>query len=96
MSKKWNKYCVPTFIFVKLSRPIFFIFRRAKEKRLKKDAGRARWGQYFRGLQPTSSSEGGASPGPESGVPRSGANAGDSDHDSDVDLEFNQREFIMS
>ena len=23
-------------------------FRRAKEKRLKKDAGRARWGQYFR------------------------------------------------
>ena len=22
--------------------------RRAKEKRLKKDAGRARWGQYFR------------------------------------------------
>lgn len=26
----------------------FNIFRRAKEKRLKKDAGRARWGQYFR------------------------------------------------
>lgn len=23
-------------------------YRRAKEKRLKKDAGRARWGQYFR------------------------------------------------
>jgi hypothetical protein len=31
-------------------------FRRAKEKRLKKDAGRARWGQYFRGLKPNSSS----------------------------------------
>lgn len=29
---------------------IFFghFSRRAKEKRLKKDAGRARWGQYFR------------------------------------------------
>ncbi len=24
------------------------LFRRAKEKRLNKDAGRARWGQYFR------------------------------------------------
>ncbi len=30
-----------------------FLSRRAKEKRLKKDAGRARWGQYFRGLKPT-------------------------------------------
>ena len=27
--------------------------RRAKEKRLKKDAGRARWGQYFRYFQGT-------------------------------------------
>ena len=26
----------------------FYLLRRAKEKRLKKDAGRARWGQYFR------------------------------------------------
>ncbi|XP_035684602.1 LIM/homeobox protein Lhx3-like isoform X2 [Branchiostoma floridae] len=28
---------------------VWFQNRRAKEKRLKKDAGRARWGQYFRG-----------------------------------------------
>ena len=27
---------------------VWFQNRRAKEKRLKKDAGRARWGQYFR------------------------------------------------
>jgi len=29
----------------------FNIYRRAKEKRLKKDAGRTRWGQYFRSLK---------------------------------------------
>ena len=28
-----------------------FSFRRAKEKRLKKDAGRARWGEYFKALK---------------------------------------------
>lgn len=26
-------------------------FRRAKEKRLKKDAGRTRWSQYFRSMK---------------------------------------------
>lgn len=30
---------------------VFFLCRRAKEKRLKKDAGRARWTQYFRSLK---------------------------------------------
>lgn len=29
----------------------YFIFRRAKEKRLKKDAGRTRWSQYFRSMK---------------------------------------------
>lgn len=28
-----------------------FCFRRAKEKRLKKDAGRTRWSQYFRSMK---------------------------------------------
>ena len=30
---------------------MIFISRRAKEKRLKKDAGRTRWSQYFRGMK---------------------------------------------
>lgn len=30
-------------------------FRRAKEKRLKKDAGRTRWSQYFRSMKGSSS-----------------------------------------
>lgn len=30
-------------------------FRRAKEKRLKKDAGRTRWSQYFRSMKGGSS-----------------------------------------
>lgn len=34
-----------------------FDYRRAKEKRLKKDAGRTRWSQYFRSMK------GGSSPG---------------------------------
>lgn len=28
-----------------------FCYRRAKEKRLKKDAGRTRWSQYFRSIK---------------------------------------------
>lgn len=32
-----------------------YIFRRAKEKRLKKDAGRTRWSQYFRSMKGGSS-----------------------------------------
>lgn len=36
------------------------IFRRAKEKRLKKDAGRTRWSQYFRSIK--SNGAGGHSP----------------------------------
>lgn len=31
-------------------------FRRAKEKRLKKDAGRTRWSQYFRSMKGASGS----------------------------------------
>ncbi|XP_037083340.1 LIM/homeobox protein Lhx3-like [Pollicipes pollicipes] len=31
---------------------VWFQNRRAKEKRLKKDAGRSRWGQYFRNMKP--------------------------------------------
>ena len=50
--------------------------RRAKEKRLKKDAGRARWGQYFRGLKPNSSS------------PIHGGDKHDSDRESELD--YNQ------
>lgn len=37
-----------------------FFDRRAKEKRLKKDAGRARWGQYFRNGNGTGGSNGGS------------------------------------
>lgn len=32
---------------------ILVFSRRAKEKRLKKDAGRTRWSQYFRGMKGT-------------------------------------------
>ncbi|KAI9563370.1 hypothetical protein GHT06_010831 [Daphnia sinensis] len=38
---------------------VWFQNRRAKEKRLKKDAGRARWGQYFRNGNGTGGSNGG-------------------------------------
>lgn len=34
---------------------VFGIDRRAKEKRLKKDAGRTRWSQYFRSMKGGSS-----------------------------------------
>lgn len=36
---------------------MFYGYRRAKEKRLKKDAGRTRWSQYFRSMK-----SGGGSP----------------------------------
>lgn len=34
-----------------VSAQVWFQNRRAKEKRLKKDAGRQRWGQYFRNMK---------------------------------------------
>ena len=40
-------FCVTFIIKKRLS----VSFRRAKEKRLKKDAGRARWGEYFKALK---------------------------------------------
>ena len=61
-----------------------YISRRAKEKRLKKDAGRARWGQYFRGLK------GPLSPGREK---RAGT---DSDRDSELELDYAQCEYLLS
>jgi LIM homeobox protein 3/4 len=54
------------------------ICRRAKEKRLKKDAGRARWGQYFRSLKSCKS------PCPMGIVKRP-----DSDRDSELELDYN-------
>ncbi|XP_071747230.1 LIM/homeobox protein Lhx3 isoform X4 [Lepeophtheirus salmonis] len=54
---------------------VWFQNRRAKEKRLKKDAGRARWGQYFQGLKPSSSPP---------------LDKRDSDRDSELDLDYNQ------
>ena len=73
---------------------VWFQNRRAKEKRLKKDAGRARWGQYFRGLKGSSSGHD-DSPPRESGSGKKGSGGGGdtSDHDSELDLEFNQCEF---
>merc|ERR1712241_1638221 len=57
---------------------VWFQNRRAKEKRVKKGAGRARWGQYFRGLK------GPLSPGREK---RAGT---DSDRDSGRELDYTQ------
>ena len=53
-------------------------FRRAKEKRLKKDAGRARWGQYFRSLKSSTSP-----------CPMGGDKRVDSDRDSELELDYN-------
>ncbi len=67
---------------------VWFQNRRAKEKRLKKDAGRARWGQYFRGLKPaTSPSRSGGTP---SGDKARGA---DSDRESELELDYGQCEY---
>ncbi len=63
------------------------IIRRAKEKRLKKDAGRARWGQYFRGLKPATSPTGG---GGGSNSDKHGGAGVDSDHESELDMDYNQ------
>lgn len=37
--------------FLSVLLQVWFQNRRAKEKRLKKDAGRQRWGQYFRNMK---------------------------------------------
>lgn len=44
------KYCKKTDSFLSPVQ-VWFQNRRAKEKRLKKDAGRQRWGQYFRNMK---------------------------------------------
>ena len=55
---------------------IEFRCRRAKEKRLTKDAGRSRWGEYFKSLKGTS------------GGGEAGAKSNDSDRESEIDLDF--------
>ena len=65
---------------------VWFQNRRAKEKRLKKDAGRTRWGQYFRGLKPSTS------PTRSSGTPN-GEKRGDSDRESELELDYTQCEY---
>ena len=62
---------------------VWFQNRRAKEKRLKKDAGRTRWGQYFRGLKPSTS------PTRSSGTPN-GDKQRDSDRESELELDYAQ------
>lgn len=42
-----NRKCF-LFFFIKYDK---IVYRRAKEKRLKKDAGRTRWSQYFRSMK---------------------------------------------
>ena len=70
---------------------MFFQNRRAKEKRLKKDAGRARWGQYFRtGLKSSSPVQGSAGGGGGNG----GERGRDSDRDSELELDYNNRKFF--
>ena len=63
---------------------VWFQNRRAKEKRLKKDAGRTRWGQYFRSLKPSSS------PTRSGGTPNAGKGQGDSDRESELDMDYAQ------
>ena len=48
--------------------------RRAKEKRLTKDAGRSRWGEYFKSLKGSGAGE--------------AAKSNDSDRESEIDLDF--------
>lgn len=71
---------------------VWFQNRRAKEKRLKKDAGRTRWGQYFRGLK------GSASPGHGGSGNTSGGDKqrGDSDRESELELDYNQCKFNLN
>ena len=59
---------------------VWFQNRRAKEKRLKKDAGRTRWGQYFRGLKAAGTS------------PTRSGGSGDkqAESESELDLDYNQ------
>ena len=52
--------------------------RRAKEKRLKKDAGRSRWGQYFRNMKP--------------GDKRRGGGGGEKTSESDDDTVYNNND----
>ncbi|KAF0297534.1 LIM/homeobox protein Lhx3 [Amphibalanus amphitrite] len=52
--------------------------RRAKEKRLKKDAGRSRWGQYFRNMKP--------------GEKRRGGGSGEKTSESDDDTVYNNND----
>ena len=52
--------------------------RRAKEKRLKKDAGRSRWGQYFRNMKP--------------GEKRRGGGSGEKTSESDDDAVYNNND----
>ena len=73
-------------------RMVFFQNRRAKEKRLKKDAGRARWGQYFRtGLKSSSPVQGSAGGGGGNG----GERGRDSDRDSELELDYNNRKYFL-
>ncbi|KAF2353248.1 Zinc finger LIM-type [Trinorchestia longiramus] len=58
---------------------VWFQNRRAKEKRLKKDAGRSRWGQYFRSMKPGASRAGGKE--------SRGSRDPDDKADSEVDLD---------
>lgn len=47
VSQLWLKKMSSSFLTLQ----VWFQNRRAKEKRLKKDAGRQRWGQYFRNMK---------------------------------------------
>ena len=67
---------------------VWFQNRRAKEKRLKKDAGRTRWGQYFRGLKPSSS------PTPSGGTINGDKQRGDSDRESELELDYTQCKYL--
>ena len=56
----------------------FAFDRRAKEKRLKKDAGRSRWGQYFRNMKP--------------GEKRRSGGSGEKTSESDDDTVYNNND----
>ncbi|XP_071949094.1 LIM/homeobox protein Lhx3-like isoform X2 [Antedon mediterranea] len=62
---------------------VWFQNRRAKEKRLKKDSSRQRWGQYFQGKGPGDSSPG--NPG-DSSVPSPKSDGDKTETDSDAGL----------